>query len=438
MEKVHNGGLGDARGRSKSDTPRVESYTIPHYMTHMQDLEHNLSVLEVPSDLNIHGGEYRPRSSTSTSASRGRPPASHQKNAQATRHARRLYFGGFSPATEEDRLKEFLSDVIASGLREVNDNSYILSVYLNQKKCFAFVELKSIELTSACLSLDGVVMDGFPLKVQRANEYKPDLVPPVKAVIQLDLSNIQFQDGHSSVVKGLNGSAVETPVLDRLMIPQVALSALKHGDVALVGISYIGGGRGEDSTDALSSRRVIKSYLHSASSSNPEYGVDISEINVVDVGDVNLTSEDLEEDGGSAAVHSMMASIVAAGAIPVLLGSGHKIKAGDAAVSAKENCCYATVTGVMAGLHEAASGGAPSGSMADVTAGISVAVMTVSARIHRVHQQVGEYTVNVQFHCNTVFVACQLLSDCNFCENGSGRETCDGRLRAFGLQVGWI
>jgi hypothetical protein len=71
------------RSRSKSDTPmRDESHSTPPYnMTHMQDLENNdISILEVQSDLNINGGEYRPRSSSNTStSSRGRPPPSHQK-----------------------------------------------------------------------------------------------------------------------------------------------------------------------------------------------------------------------------------------------------------------------------------------------------------------------------------------------------------------------
>ena len=34
--------------------------------------------------------------------------------------------------------------------------SYVLSMYINEKKGFAFVELPTMELTTACLSLDGI------------------------------------------------------------------------------------------------------------------------------------------------------------------------------------------------------------------------------------------------------------------------------------------
>lgn len=35
--------------------------------------------------------------------------------------------------------------------------SYVLSMYINEKKGFAFVELPTMELTTACLSLDGIL-----------------------------------------------------------------------------------------------------------------------------------------------------------------------------------------------------------------------------------------------------------------------------------------
>jgi hypothetical protein len=62
---------------------------------------------------------------------------------QQSRHARRIYVGGFPPNYgDEEALKFFLNSVIAKGLGEPNDNSYVLSIYVNQKKCFAFVELR--------------------------------------------------------------------------------------------------------------------------------------------------------------------------------------------------------------------------------------------------------------------------------------------------------
>lgn len=114
---------------------------------------------------------------------------------QQSRHARRIYVGGFPPNYgDEEALKFFLNSVIAKGLGEPNDNSYVLSIYVNQKKCFAFVELRAIELATACLDLDGIIYKKVVLKVLRANEYKPELIPPsmVGSPITLDLSSFSF------------------------------------------------------------------------------------------------------------------------------------------------------------------------------------------------------------------------------------------------------
>ena len=105
---------------------------------------------------------------------------------QQTRHARRIYVGNIpSGYADEELLKAFLNNIVAKGLGEENDNSYVLSVYINLKKFFAFVEFKSVELTTAALELDGLLYHNSVLKVLRANEYKPELVstptmPPIK------------------------------------------------------------------------------------------------------------------------------------------------------------------------------------------------------------------------------------------------------------------
>lgn len=363
--------------------------------------------LQIQSDLNVHGGEYRPR--TVSNPIRARPPvASFPKTAQATRHARRLYFGGFSPSTEEDALKHFLNEVISAGLNEGNDDSYILSIYLNQKKCFAFVELKSIELTTACLFLDGVVMDGLPLKVQRANEYKPELVPAVKSVVELDLSKIQFYDGQSPLPKNNTYNTGDAFSRDRMTIPHVDLSMLKLGDIVLVGIK-IGS---EEATDSNipNARRVIKNYLYSVRTSNPEYAVDISDINVVDVGDVQLTMEDIDSDGGKMAVQNMIASIVHAGGYPVLLGAPGSSKGkASSPFSCDDNYLHASICGVLSSFSD------PTSYMGGGVAGIpSVALLSASARIRKV--------------CHL------LLSDTAFSRNSHNIDSCDGRLRSFGVQ----
>jgi hypothetical protein len=114
---------------------------------------------------------------------------------QQTRHARRIYVGGIPPNyADEEALKYFLNSVIAKGMSVENDNTYVLSMYINQKKCFAFVELRSIELATACLDLDGIIYKKVILKVLRANEYKPELIPPsmLGKPIVLDLTSFAF------------------------------------------------------------------------------------------------------------------------------------------------------------------------------------------------------------------------------------------------------
>ena len=98
-----------------------------------------------------------------TSSSHSNDSGGRSATQQFTRHARRLYFGGIpSKHADEEMFKTFLNSVISAGLNEDNDHSYIITVYVNPKKFFAFVELKSIELTTACLDLDGIVYYGNP------------------------------------------------------------------------------------------------------------------------------------------------------------------------------------------------------------------------------------------------------------------------------------
>ena len=100
---------------------------------------------------------------------------------QKTRHARRIYVGNLPDQyADEEALKAFLNNVISKGLGLTNYNiSYVLSMYINEKKGFAFVELPTMELTTACLELDGIIYKNSPLKILRANEYKPGMIPQV-------------------------------------------------------------------------------------------------------------------------------------------------------------------------------------------------------------------------------------------------------------------
>ncbi|KAE9361817.1 hypothetical protein PF008_g675 [Phytophthora fragariae] len=109
---------------------------------------------------------------------------SHQDNAaygftghsQQTRHARRLYVGGIGEISEPE-ITAFFNDVIDRALGEKQDGGSVVSVYINRERHFAFVELRTIELTTACMNLDGVSYNGQPLKIRRPNDYNPATVP---------------------------------------------------------------------------------------------------------------------------------------------------------------------------------------------------------------------------------------------------------------------
>lgn len=106
-------------------------------------------------------------------------------NMQQTKHARRLYVGGIAPDTSEDELGSFFADTINKSIScswDDNRNS-VLNVYINREKCFAFVEVKSIELATACVGFDGIAFvtragARSTLRIRRPNDFKPELLPP--------------------------------------------------------------------------------------------------------------------------------------------------------------------------------------------------------------------------------------------------------------------
>ncbi|CAN0437198.1 unnamed protein product, partial [Discosporangium mesarthrocarpum] len=100
------------------------------------------------------------------------PGASNQQ----TRHARRLYIGGCPKTTEED-MTSFFNQVINRALREPIEGGAVASCYVSKEKAFAFLELKTMELATAVLSLNGIMMMDAQLKIRRPSDFNPELVP---------------------------------------------------------------------------------------------------------------------------------------------------------------------------------------------------------------------------------------------------------------------
>ena len=94
---------------------------------------------------------------------------------QATRHARRIYVGGVGDVTERD-LHDYFNSVIDKAYKPIPGGA-VLSVYKNSERRFAFVEFRTLALTTAAMALDGINYNGQPLKLRRPNDYNPDAVP---------------------------------------------------------------------------------------------------------------------------------------------------------------------------------------------------------------------------------------------------------------------
>eukprot|EP01029_Cantina_marsupialis_P004756 TRINITY_DN1493_c3_g1_i1.p1 TRINITY_DN1493_c3_g1~~TRINITY_DN1493_c3_g1_i1.p1 ORF type:complete len:761 (+),score=263.06 TRINITY_DN1493_c3_g1_i1:127-2409(+) len=117
--------------------------------------------------------------------------------AQQTRHARRIYVGGVS-GVGEGELLEFWNSILKKGLGQQDGQNPVFSVYINHEKKFAFVELHSVDLTSACMELDGIQFRGQPLKIRRPNDYNPALAPAPREPIKLDLKTMGFKGGEQA------------------------------------------------------------------------------------------------------------------------------------------------------------------------------------------------------------------------------------------------
>lgn len=344
---------------------------------------------------------------------------------QQTRHARRIYVGGIPPNyADEEALKTFLNSVISKGLGEQTDNSHVLSIYINQKKCFAFVELRSIELATACLDLDGIIFKKVVLKVLRANEYKPELIPPsmLGAPVKLDLSSFAF-GSPTTVNKPADNPEFRDPTDPDYLLDSIihfsSLDHIEHDSIVLVGFPFddnpinkttpeITGAVNPTTNQARMTaslpnptppstlytgvgcsfapktiRNMIRKYKYGAVN-NPEFGLDLSTVRYFDVGDVlaGKTSEDTKFN-----LSATVTEIMGRGGIPFVVGGSKDVS-------------LFSILGAM-GL----SGG-------------SIGVVSVSARLSD----------------------SKLLDDMRFCgpklePEGSGNQaTCNGRFIQFAAQ----
>lgn len=96
----------------------------------------------------------------------------------AVRAAKRVYVGNLPYSVSENEIRQFFNNVMVACQgpdREAGDS--VIGVYLNLQKRFAFVEFRSpIEATQA-LDLNGIQFRGESLKMGRAVNYNPAVLP---------------------------------------------------------------------------------------------------------------------------------------------------------------------------------------------------------------------------------------------------------------------
>ena len=332
--------------------------------------------------------------------------AEPSQQSQQYRHARRIYLGGIPPNyADEEALKNFLNHVISKGLGEENDHSYVVSIYINQKKCFAFVELKSVELATACLDLDGIIYKKVILKVLRAKEYQPELLPPTFLVksVRFDLTSFAFGCPATPVY---NPVSTETKDFQDAKLDSIIqfsnLSAVARGSVVVVGFPFDDNailGRGKvvvpqgimsrGMPPTAGSSIAPKSFRNSVHKSkygivdNPEYAIDLSVTKMFDVGDV-LGGKNSEETKLN--LTATVTELIARGGIPFVIGGS------------VEQVFY-NAMGLVAGINST-----------------NVGVLCISAQLDS-----------------------RLLDDPKFCpQKVSGPPSCEGRYVRFAAQVSYM
>ena len=127
-----------------------------------------------------------------------------------------------------DQLRRFFHDAIARALGHPGASAIddpILNVYINEERRFAFIEFKTMEMTSACMAFDDInVLGRGKVKVKRPNDYNPALAPDMNpnALPKFDLSKLgiissNVPDGPDKIfIGGLHYHLTDDQVLELL------------------------------------------------------------------------------------------------------------------------------------------------------------------------------------------------------------------------------
>jgi len=116
--------------------------------------------------------------------------------------------GGVQGITEGE-LTTFFNEILVKAVGPSPDGGqHVLSVYVNQERAFAFVELKGIELTTACMALDGIRYQDHQLRIRRPSDYNAATAPqptgpiPTLNLAALGIVSTTVSDGPNKVFIG--------------------------------------------------------------------------------------------------------------------------------------------------------------------------------------------------------------------------------------------
>ena len=155
-------------------------------------------------------------------------PAQQNAVPTQTRHARRLYIGNLPHPVNEPMIHDCFVHAIRTAWVDATTLPHedpILSVYINHERRFAFVEFKHVPLASACMNLDGLLLNGVALKIKRPNDYNEWTATQAlqgQPIPELDVSRLgiisgNVLDGPNKIfIGGLHYHLTEQQVLELL------------------------------------------------------------------------------------------------------------------------------------------------------------------------------------------------------------------------------
>jgi len=113
-----------------------------------------------------------------------------------TRHARRLYIGNLPPYVTDEQIRHRFRQAIAiaSSQPELEADPSLDPVLtvnnLNLERRFCFLEFKTVEMTTAAMQLDGLDVNGSPVKIKRPHDYNEMTAPKNVNIPNLDVSKL--------------------------------------------------------------------------------------------------------------------------------------------------------------------------------------------------------------------------------------------------------